>query len=177
MLHNKGISQSQDGRIKRDKKSPMKKLPTKLIQRYWRFSRGLTLGAQGVIMDEDNRVLLVRHAYRPGWHFPGGGVEWNEPLHTALERELFEEAGVILKSTPQLHGIFTNFEAFPGDHIALFIVNDWEQITVPKPNNEIAEQGFFSFDALPEDISEGTKNRLGELFERQPVSSKWVQND
>ncbi|MGB3021956.1 MAG: NUDIX domain-containing protein, partial [Methyloceanibacter sp.] len=94
---------------------------TKVLRPFWRMRRGLTLGAQGVVIDDDNRVLLVRHSYRPGWFFPGGGVEWGETIETALERELEEEVGVSLTTPASLHGVFANFTNFPGDHIAVFV--------------------------------------------------------
>jgi ADP-ribose pyrophosphatase YjhB (NUDIX family) len=62
----------------------------------------MTLGAQGVIIDEQERVLLVRHSYRPGWFFPGGGVEWGETLEQAVARELEEEVGGMLTAPPTL---------------------------------------------------------------------------
>ncbi len=151
----------------------MPKLVNSTLRAWWRFSRGLTLGAQGVVVDKASQVLLVRHGYRPGWHFPGGGVERNETMLDALARELEEETGVSLNKPPKLHGLFSNGDNFPGDHIALFIVHEWDQPRVPPPNAEIAEQRFFTMENMPADMDAGARRRLAELFEGGSISEKW----
>jgi len=144
-----------------------------LLRPFWRMTRGLTLGTQGIVIDDDGRVLLVRHGYRPGWHFAVGGVEWGETVEVAWRRELEEEAGVIVGKTPELHGLFANFEKFPGDHIALFIVRDWQRPQVPSSNMEIRESRFFSLEDLPEDVTPAAGRRLAEIFSDAEQSQTW----
>lgn len=139
----------------------------------WRLTRGLTLGAQGVVIDGCARVLLVRHRYTPGWHFPGGGVERGETIAEALARELGEEAGIVLTAPAELHGMFSQSEKFPGDHIAVYIVRAWEQPARPPPNMEIAEHGFFALDDLPRETGAGTRARLAEIFDGVDLSEIW----
>ena len=133
----------------------------------------VTLGVQGIVIDETSRVLLVRHGYRPGWHFPGGGVERGEQIDRALSRELDEEAGVAISKPARLFGIYTNFETFPGDHVTLFIVEHWQRNRVPKPNAEIIEHGFYALDDLPQNITPPTRRRLDEVFGGAERSIAW----
>jgi ADP-ribose pyrophosphatase YjhB (NUDIX family) len=146
---------------------------TAMFRPIWRMRRGLTLGAQGAVIDAEGRVLLVRHGYRPGWWFPGGGVEWGETLLTALARELEEEVGVSLTAEPELHGIFSNFGNFPGDHIAVFVVRHWERRGDYRKRGEIAEARMFAFEDLPERIDRGTRARLAEIFDGASRRELW----
>ena len=149
------------------------RLITRLLRPIWRLRRGMTLGAQGVVIDGQDRVLLVRHTYRPGWFFPGGGVEWGETLEEALSRELEEEVGVTLDGPPVLHGIFSNNADFPGDHIAVYLIRDWTRRGSYLQRGEIAEAEMFMAGDVPARTDSGTRGRLAEIFEGAPLSPKW----
>lgn len=133
----------------------------------------VTMGVQGVVRDDEGRVLLVRHGYRPGWHFPGGGLERGETTTDALTRELHEEVGVEPLERPVLWGIYSHFDVFPGDHILLFVVQSWQRLRVPERSYEIQEQGFFELDDLPSDVSPKTRYRLLEIEGLAPRSAAW----
>jgi 8-oxo-dGTP pyrophosphatase MutT (NUDIX family) len=41
-----------------------------------------------------DKLLLVRHSYKPGLAMPGGGIKSGEELASAARRELWEEVGI-----------------------------------------------------------------------------------
>ena len=145
----------------------------KFVHLYFRFARGMTLGVRAVVVDADKRVFLVRHTYVSGWYLPGGGVEVGQTFHAALEMELREEGRIALTGEPVLHGVFLNDHVSVRDHVAVYVVRDFAQDHLPEPNSEIAETGFFALDALPGDTTEGTRQRLAEIFDGKPVIPTW----
>ena len=145
----------------------------RILHLYWRFARGLTLGVRGMVFDRAGQVLLVRHSYAAGWHFPGGGVEPGETLLGALARELLEEGNVRLTGKPRLHGIFYNPGASQRDHVAIFVVREFAWDGPPRPSAEIREARFFPLDQLPEDATAGTRRRLEEILRDAPKGERW----
>jgi len=61
-----------------------------------RYKKGYSLGVGGVVI-KNNKVLLVRRLqsdHNGPWTIPGGYVEKDETIDTAVKREVLEEAGV-----------------------------------------------------------------------------------
>jgi len=137
-----------------------------------RMSRGMTLGVRGVATDAEGRVLLVKHTYLHGWWLPGGGVDRGETTQAAVVRELREEAGLIARSEPRLQSVHSNERFFPGDHVLVFRIDAFD-MTERTSHGEIAEIGWFAPDALPEDTTRATRDRLAEIFGGGPADPNW----
>ena len=137
------------------------------------MTRPMTFGVRGVVIGQDESVLLVRHGYVAGWHFPGGGVEVGETCLDALARELEEEACVALTGPPLLHGLFFNASRSRRDHVAVYVIRDFDVLGERKSDREIREARFFPCSALPDGTTAGTRARLAEIFEAAPVRERW----
>jgi 8-oxo-dGTP pyrophosphatase MutT (NUDIX family) len=140
---------------------------------YWRIARGMTLGVRGVVLDGEGKVFLVRHSYVAGWHLPGGGVEVGETFLEALRRELVEEGRIELTGPPVLHGLFFNGHVSRRDHVAVYVVRQFRQDRLPKPNHEIVECGFYAAGALPAETTRGTRLRIAEVLDGVAPTATW----
>jgi ADP-ribose pyrophosphatase YjhB (NUDIX family) len=155
-------------------KSRKARLVRGLVARWGRVARSMTLGVRVAVRDGGGRLLLVRHGYAPGWHLPGGGVDPGETAAEAAVRELREETGVEAPLDAfALHGLFFN-PAFGGrDHVAVFRVERFEIGPIPGANREIAEQGWFALDRLPDAVTGATRRRLAEFEGHAAISGRW----
>ena len=144
------------------------RLAAALHSRVW-LIRAVTLGVRIVVLDA-GRVFLVRHTYTEGWYLPGGGVDRGETAEAAACRELVEEGLLRCLDRPVLHGFYRNGHH---DHVACFVTRSVAPEEGARRSWEIAESGWFPFDALPEAATPATRSRLAEVLEGREVSPDW----
>ena len=125
--------------------------------------RPMTLGVRVAAFDDAGRVLLVKHSYVPGWHFPGGGVDAGESAEHAALRELREEANVEAPDRPDLFGVYFNRQASKRDHVVVYVARGARQIAPKAADWEIKAAAFFAQTALPEDVTGAVVERLREI--------------
>ena len=138
---------------------------------YKALASPVAFGVSGILDDEQGHILLVRHRYSPGWHFPGGGVNRGEPPAEAVVRELREEVGLQTSGAPVLHGLYTRTAGIATNVVALYRVS--EARIAFQPNAEIAEIAWADPAHPPADCSTGTLRRLAELRGEAALSPYW----
>lgn len=96
----------------------------------------------------DNKILLVKRGIEPGygkWSMPSGFINRFEKVEDAIERELLEECGIVVKAN-WISGVYSE-----KDSPIILLVWDLSLISGdPKPLDETIEVGFFDLDKLPE---------------------------
>lgn len=65
------------------------------------------VAAGGFVTNSQGQVLLIKSPRYGDWEFPGGQVEESETIPHALEREVFEETGIVVR-VKSLVGIYSN---------------------------------------------------------------------
>lgn len=137
----------------------------RLARVYWRFRRPRTLGVRAVVLDESDRVALVRHTYADHWYLPGGGVKKGESFEAALHRELDEEIALKNVQVERVLGIYHSRREAKDDYIVIFAVRVDDGAAAESRRAdamEIDEVGWFPLDRLPEAVSPATARRLSE---------------
>ena len=65
------------------------------------------VAAGGFVLNDAGQVLLLKSPRYGDWEFPGGQIEEGETIPKGLEREVFEETGIVVK-IKSLIGIYSN---------------------------------------------------------------------
>ena len=126
------------------------------------------IDVRGVLFCED-KILLVRELMDGGrWTLPGGWVDINEPPSLAVEREMREEAGVIVKAVKLLAVYDRNLHGhpfFPFHAYKLFILCEGGQATHPDPLETSDPTYFAEDDVLELSTPRTTGAEIKRMFE------------
>lgn len=132
-----------------------------------------TVGVRILAINDKQEILLVKHTYIDGWHFPGGGVHHQEPLFAAAMREFEEETGYIATKRPDIFHTYVHNICGVTDYPVLFVLKHFKKKQNGKCSLEIETCQWFSLDAMPKDITTSTKQCLEEFFQQVPVRDAW----
>lgn len=127
----------------------------------------LFVGARGVILDDDNRLLLIQRSDNHRWAIPAGAMELGESMEECAIREVWEETGLRATSlTPFSFAsavTYTNQFGHSYQQILMsFRIHTWEG-ELQRVTDESVDAGFFPLDALPGDKSTIIEETLADL--------------
>jgi len=130
----------------------------------------LMVGAAILVLDDQNRLLMMKRSDNGCWGLPGGSTEPGEAVEEAARRETLEETNLQIGEM-SLFGVFSGPELYykypNGDEVynvtIIYLSYDWHGEV--KLNDEHTEWRSFQVDEIPQDVSPPIKPVL-EQFRR-----------
>jgi len=131
----------------------------------------LLIGSAVLVMDAQNRLLMMRRSDNGSWGVPGGAMELGESTEETARRELLEEAGLTAGELI-LFDVFSGEELYyryPGGeevyNVSIVYLARDVQGEVNFLDREHFDFQYFDLPSLPEDISPPIRPILRKLLE------------
>lgn len=125
-------------------------------------------GATAVILDEDDRVLLVRRTDSGRWALVSGIVEPGEDPARALVREVAEEVCLDVEVLALAYVDVTPPVTYPNGDRAQYLDHTFLCRPGSGPaavgDEEASDLGWFALDALPEPMTGSSRDRLAQAL-------------
>lgn len=131
---------------------------SKIFQAYWRYSRGLELSVQAVVKNDAGLLMLVDDG-GGAWSLLGGPVLAGESADVAVRRVLLTQAGVDPGRSVQFAGICQEL-ADSGVVTRHIVTYSLTISNVDIGRGYEGSVGWFSLDALPDQLAESGAVRL-----------------
>jgi 8-oxo-dGTP diphosphatase len=128
------------------------------------FNDEFLVGVTGVIVNDKNEVLLVKHTYRQtAWSLPGGYLKGGEHPIEGVQREILEETGLTVKIEKIIKtGHDSNSARLDISCFGKYISGTFT------PSAEVSVHGFFAFTDLPE-IGEKQKKLIKDILSKEKL--------
>lgn len=134
----------------------------------WLIHDKFMIGVAGVVLDDQQRVLLLKHRYRPAgqeWGLPSGYANKNEPLEETLGREVWEEVRCKVAVTDLLQ-VVSGYRL----RLEVFFVARFVGGTPTVDQKEVLEADFFPIEELPDELPIWHKKMIEQALAKESIS-------
>ncbi len=105
------------------------------------FNKKFLVAVQGIVMNDKNEILLLKHTYRDlPWGIPGGWMEYESP-EEGIVREVYEETSMKIKSEKIIASIYNS----KPHRIDIYIKCSYLEGEF-KESPEVSDYGFLKLD-------------------------------
>jgi 8-oxo-dGTP diphosphatase len=113
----------------------------------WMVTQKFLVGVVGLILNEENEILLLHHSYRKEypWGLPSGWIKKGEQPQDAIRREILEEIGVNVRVLRTLK-VENDSKWARLEFVFLCEVVDG----IIRPSAEVTKAEYFSIDNMPQ---------------------------
>ncbi|MFD1719737.1 NUDIX hydrolase [Georgenia deserti] len=133
-------------------------------------------GVTGVVLDDDDRLLLGRRADNGRWALPSGILEPGEEPAVGLVREIQEETAVIAQAVALTAVSAGDRVRYPNGDVSQYLdltfLCRYRSGTARVADEESTAVGWFELDDLPVDLTPSSEERLGASlsYRRNPAA-------
>ena len=114
-----------------------------------------SVSVAGVIVDDQDRVLVIRRRDNGNWEPPGGVLETGESIQDGLRREIREETGLDIE-IGRLSGVYKNMS-----RAIIALVFRCRAIGgSPTPNAEVTDLRWMQLDEVQRELTEAYSIRV-----------------
>lgn len=132
----------------------------------------LVCGANVILLDNHNRILLHHRRDNDTWGLPGGCTELGEKVETTACREVYEEVGLTCENL-SLFNVYSGEELYykypSGDEVynitVTYLCSDFHGVIDVDPT-EGKDARFFNVDEIPDKISPPVKIIIEDFLDR-----------
>lgn len=127
----------------------------------WHANRRFLVAIQGIILNDKGEILLLKHTYRDApWGMPGGWMNYEQPQE-GLEREVFEETSLRIKSEQILDVSYGNKPHRVDIYIkGIFTGGEF------KKSAEVSDYGFYKIGEWPDGMPDKQKRIIENICKK-----------